>query len=302
MKNIVFAFFSLMLFIVTGCLKDEAPVDFGGITPTIEIKESGIQFFDSAEIDFPEREEGLPPDTIKFKFTVNLASEFPLDEDLTVQLGVDNGALSELNAQGGVQYTLYPEGTYIFENKTLTIPAGSRTADFDIIFFDSSILLSNTSYMLPISILDAEGIAVSGNFGTVFFHSIGVCIAGDYNVVGTRKSYTGPASDSIVSPIVVIIENIAPVKKMKAVTADTVEVAYGDLGSTGWAYIIAFDCDTDEIVGIGPNERMRQNILLNSFIVYDARYDADLKQFYLKTGYKNSSRNERIVEETFTAQ
>ncbi len=304
MKRIIVILSFLTLAIFSGCLKDDAPIDFGSLEPILEIPDGGLTKtnFDEGYLKFSGG------DTITFTFDVNLASVNVRDEDLTVELGVSAAKLSEYNALGtGITFETYPEDGYIFENSTVTIPAGDRTAEVTIKFVESTSLMPNVSYMLPLSILNAEGLDISDNFGTKYFYTLGVCVAGIYQPGGKRIEYAGNASDSVVSSTITLdgtSEKFMSVLSVDAVSdaisADTVQVAYADLGSIGWFYNIVFNCDADSIISVTPNETMRKQIPLNSFVVYEKSYDPVLKQFFLKTGYKSSSRKDRITSEFLT--
>jgi hypothetical protein len=291
MKKIIYSILGISLMASTGCLKDDPPVDFGTVGTIIEIPYSGLQFFTDAALNFTA-------DTISYDFNVNIASPYPLEEDLTVEVGVDEAAIAEYNASGGVQYVVMPSDAYIFTGGSATIPAGSRLADFSIKFVNSASIDPSVNYMLPISILNAEGEEISGNFGTIYYHIIGQCIAGSYSASGTRTNYSGQASGGIVSSVVGI-ENFDPDKTLAPLDPETVTMNYADLGVLGWKYEVVFDCDADEIVSVSPNSAMSLSIFANSFKVFDKTYDPATRTMYLKTGYTNSSGNERIIEETF---
>lgn len=304
MKRIIVILSFLTTAVLIGCLKDDPPIDFGNLQPLLEIPEGGLltNNFDEGYLRFTG-------DTLTYTFSINLASPNVLTEDLTVELAVNPAKVSEYNALGGgITFQNYPDGTFILETSTVTIPAGGRNADVTIKFLDTiEAVLPDVSYMLPLSIVNAEGLSISENFGTKYFYTLGVCVAGFYEPIGKRVNYRGNAADSVFDSETILdgtgdkFMNVLAVDNVvDNISADTVQVPYADLGVNGWNYVIVFNCEADSIVSITPNETMRRGILLNSFVIYQQSYDPVLKQFFIKTGYKNSSRNERVTSEFLT--
>jgi hypothetical protein len=58
---------------------------------------------------------------------------------------------------------------YSFPVKSVTIDAGERLDTLRVIFYPSKIDATK-NYMLPVSIQDAQGENISGNFGAIYFH------------------------------------------------------------------------------------------------------------------------------------
>lgn len=149
--------------VLTGCLKDKPNNDFSTIGTIIEIPYSGLENFGASSLK-------PTADTVTYSFVVNIASTYPLTSDLDVTVGVDENKLKEYNGAGGVQFELLSKTAYDFPVTKATIKAGSRQATFTISFYTKKIDPS-INLMLPISILDAGGKTVSGNFGTIYYHS-----------------------------------------------------------------------------------------------------------------------------------
>jgi len=176
-----------------GCLKDTPPTDFGTLKPIIEL------FYIDANQTAHAGLENFAKDAILtagqtapivINFNANIASVDPLPTDLTVTIAIDDAKRVSFNTGSTTQYTALPAGTYTFPKTTAVIKAGSRLANFTI-SFDPTKIDPTKNYMLPISITDAQGQAISGNFGTIYYHMIGNPIAGNYTWDFTR--YNDPA-------------------------------------------------------------------------------------------------------------
>jgi len=74
------------------------------------------------------------------------------------------------NSSNPVQYDTFPDSLYSFPITSVTIPAGKHLDTLQVYFYPSKIDTTK-NYMLPISIEDAQGQTISGNFGTIYFHT-----------------------------------------------------------------------------------------------------------------------------------
>jgi len=179
----------LLLFALGSCVKDrnDLATDFSTIQPIVEIRDNisgvgndaGLANFGKAALNFTS-----DPDTISFY--VNLASVNVMNHDISVTLGIDDAARVAYNADAlaadpnAVQYDAFPDSAFSFTQTQATIPAGLRVALVSVVFYPSKIPDPTKSYMLPISVTDASGITISGNFGTIYYHVIGNPLAGNY--------------------------------------------------------------------------------------------------------------------------
>lgn len=294
-------------FFLTGCLKDKAPNDFSTVGTIVEIPYSGLEYFSSASLNFTS-------DTITLNFSVNIASPYTLSEALTVQVNVDDTKRTAYNATGGLQYEILPAEAYSFTSTSATIAAGSRLATFSISFYKPAIDPSK-NLMLPITITDAQGKTISGNFGTLYYHAIGNDLAGNYDVEGYRDNFLGgvvyvPGAESSGGYIeggtgVYASSSDLSLNSPKTVLPNSpteCTVGYANLGSATWEYVITYDPTTKQITAVDGNETILTSITANTFKVYDHSYDAALRQIHLLSEYTNSSGNGRLVEETMTKQ
>ncbi len=304
MKQIVkytyYTYLIIILFFIaslSGCIKDRNPgaTDFSNLKPLLEIRDNisgvgndaGLANFSRATLIFLSTE----PDTTGFY--VNIASVNPLTQDLNVTVDIDDAVISSYNATSDVKYEKLPEGSYSFTQKQVTIKAGERVGLFPLILFPDKIDPTK-DYMLPISIKDAQGQAISGNYGTIYYHTIGNPYAGNYSVVGTRTNYTGGASGGVVAGVT-DLAGYSP-KLAAPETKTTVVINYANFGSDA-NYHISFDTTTQTITDVNIDLTGVSNLSVDL-----AEYVAATKTIHIKSHYSNSAGNDRVIEETFTKQ
>ncbi len=166
---------------LTGCLKDSPPNDFSTVKPIVELPYSGFEYFGSDVLSLST----TPQDV---SFTVNVASVYPLTTDLAYTVKVNDAALAAYNASlstSAPHYTRFPDSTYSFTKKAGVIKAGKRLDTIHITFFSNKVDPVQ-NYMLPISLADASGQTISGNFSTHYFHVVGNPLGGSYTWDFTR--------------------------------------------------------------------------------------------------------------------
>jgi len=158
----------LMIILLSACLKDKPAVDFSTVGTIIEIlpvNGGGLENFDAAELNF-DATEALDSAAV----VLNIASPNPLKTALTISVEVNDGMRTAYNSANPVQYDALPDSLYSFPLKTVTIPAGKHLDTLQVYFYPSKIDTTQ-NYMLPVSIHDAQGQTISGNFGTIYFHT-----------------------------------------------------------------------------------------------------------------------------------
>jgi hypothetical protein len=169
MKKIYFFLFVLNMFLLPACLKDNPAVDFstvGTIIEVLPVNGGGLENFSAAELDLD------PADAIdSADIVLNIASPNPLNKTLTISMEVNDALRSEYNTNNTDQYDALPDSVYSFPVTSGTIAAGSRLDTLKVYFYPSKIDTTK-NYMLPVSIKDAQGETISGNFNTVYFHTI----------------------------------------------------------------------------------------------------------------------------------
>lgn len=173
-----------LLFTLGSCVKDRNALatDFSNLQPIVELRDniSGVGN-DAGLANFGKASLNFTSDPYVQSFYVNLASVNVRSQDLKVTLGVDQAALDAYNADPNneIKFEMMPDSLYSFTTTEVTIPSGLRVAKDSVIFYPSKFDPSK-SYMLPISVTDASGLTISGNFGTIYYHIIGNPLAGNY--------------------------------------------------------------------------------------------------------------------------
>ncbi|TAL64437.1 MAG: DUF1735 domain-containing protein [Bacteroidetes bacterium] len=187
MRNKIFkiTFFLAVTLIISSCLKDNVGEDW---TSTLkgkmyaEIWNGGFQSMGLAPV----------PDAVTFRFLVNIASDKPPTQDITVTIAVNSAALDSYNALKGTSYLLYPYIEVL--DPSLTIKAGTRNAYAHVKVWNADQLNACDNYVAPISIMDATGGVIPADPLNVGSRLMGLPIsnpyAGDYHVVGYRKHPT----------------------------------------------------------------------------------------------------------------
>lgn len=188
MKNkfkIVITSLVLVLLISTfnSCIKSrEGRTNFDNLTSFVQIPEGGLANFGNTALNL----DGNPSDS--FQFHVNYAGKNPTSKDLKITLANDPAVIAAYNADPAnkTKYESFPDSIYSLPVKTVTIKAGQNyTEALSLVVFPDKVDPTK-NYMLALTIKDAQGLPVSGNFGTIYYHLVGNPIAGNYNWDFTR--------------------------------------------------------------------------------------------------------------------
>jgi len=308
------------------CVKNrnDGAVDFSQLAPIMQILEGGMKNFSGSALLFPATD---PVDSAYFH--LNYAATTTAPSDITVTLAYDPAALAAYNAANPTStYEAFPDSIWYKAGfpKTVTIKAGQTYSDPIAFAIYPSKIDPSKSYMMPISITNASGVAISGNFGTIFYHVIGNPLAGDYDDLGQRFNYTGsvpwsgpPAGLALATaPGVPCSNPPAPftcgtasttynmITTFAPVTAQTVQGSMGNVpdpaggsayyfvtGNTGFSSI-TYDFSSTFNAGYSNIDRFIRG--------YVAPSPTQKPAFRLITHYNNStggSGSDRIVDESF---
>ncbi len=277
----------LGLIILAGCTKDENANTT--IKPFFIIGEGGLGNFDYATINF----DSVLTDTIKFH--ISYSPVIPFQDDITVSIAVTDTSRVNYNNGSGVKYEAMSSAAYALSQSSVTIKAGEISQELYVVFYKDK-LDTTQNTMLPITITDAQGRDISTSNQTLYCHYIAIPIVGDYSVTGNRTDYFGASSiNNIDTAYDINLE-----KEISIVDANLYDADYANQGSLGWKYLISIDHNLPGGIVVSPNEIMSLSIQPNSFVVFDATYDATTNFIHLKTGYTNSTGDDRIIEENFT--
>ena len=174
--------------------------------------------------------------------------------------------------------------------------------------------------MFPISITDAQGVKISGNFGTIYYHLIGNPLAGKYNLVGTRYNYTGtvayagptgPTTPNIPAGFgsTTNLTALSP-KSASPVDGQTITMSFSNLGfgtAFGYGYLITGNA-TFSAITLGWNDAfVSGDSNIDGFIMsYVPPSPPQKPAFRVVTHYNNNptpgAGNDRIIDEAFVHQ
>jgi hypothetical protein len=169
---------------LSACIKDyrKNETNLSNLQATANIVEGGLYQFSAQALLFPATDL---VDTALFHINYAATNVAPADE--TFSIAIDPAALTAYNGLGGVQYLPLPDSCFIFTATSAVVAKGQTySAGIPVIVYPSKIDPTK-NYMLPISIKQApQGVILSSNISTVYFHFIGNPIAGTYEQYWTR--------------------------------------------------------------------------------------------------------------------
>ena len=314
--------FSIVAFTlsITGCLKDDPNVDLSNVKPTAEISSgslvsdnspiSGLSYFKSATLPSFSKDTSCNcylPDTVTCN--VNITGEFPPAKDVAVTLGIDDAKRVMYNslATSTVQYEAAPDSIYTLLTKSVLVKAGSRLAKVSIVFYPDKID-PTTSYLFPVSIIDASGTLISGNLGTVYFHNLGNPLAGAYSVIGTRYNYTGSVPWSgppaAVPAGYTATTDLTTTKSASPDNTTTMEVPLANI-SPDYTYKITYNAATQSISVTYSDAVLAYSNIETYVVSFTPPSNTQKASFHIITHYNNAAGgagNDRIMDETFVHQ
>jgi hypothetical protein len=149
--------FVFVLLTLTSCLKKDDIPDLSAVDPVIEFPLGGPGM---------KRNNLTAPATsvVDTVIALNIASPDPLNKDVTVSIKADPAIVTAYNTANGTTYTAIPDNLFQLESTDITIRAGYRVGRIKVkIKFNQFDLTKK--YMLALSISNAPGLIISGNFG-----------------------------------------------------------------------------------------------------------------------------------------
>ncbi|HVG42419.1 MAG TPA: DUF1735 domain-containing protein, partial [Chitinophagaceae bacterium] len=187
MKRIFFnnAWLVLTLCIVatlTSCLKDKGYEDneYGAVRNTeggkfVSIRGAGLSNFSKSSLQV----NSTKTDTIRYDVFVDLDYAVATTSPITVTLGLDNSKIGTYNTANSKNFQPVTSAMVKILNPTLTIPAGERTAKTTLEVYQNKFDPSK-SYLIPLTIMSADGATLSSNLNTRYINVIGNPLAGTY--------------------------------------------------------------------------------------------------------------------------
>ena len=284
--------FLVALVFLVACVKT-APnyTDFSDIKPIAELFTGGP----TVNLAYIAT-QSTPTD---YTIEVNLASPNAASKPIPVTLALDTADFNEMNDSLGDIYTLLPASFYTVANWTVTIDTGHLASLH--VEVNSSLLDTNHLYVLPLKIVSAPGLTISGNFGNGYWQMIAANpYVGLYHSVGYKKDVG--VITNINQDRYLYFADPNPVLGLGYVGMNTVIGQAGD-DVTYIDYGIAMDLTVDPAsdtvaVTSDPNQGARGKIPLfnNGACVYDPV----AKVFTLNYAYVNAYGNTDSIHEVLT--
>jgi hypothetical protein len=177
MRN--YLFLIVIVFVAGSCVKTAKDyTNFSDIKPIAELFTGGP----AVNLAYIATQSGTTDYTIE----VNLASPDSAWQALPVTLAVDTADFNEMNDSLSDIYTLLPSSMYTVADWTVTIAKGQHLGSLHV-EVNSSMLDSNHMYVLPLRIVSAPGLTISGNFGNGYWQMIAANpYVGLYHSVGYK--------------------------------------------------------------------------------------------------------------------
>lgn len=172
----------LMALAFSSCLKDKGYDDglYGAVRNTeggkyVSIRASGLGNVSKSNVLINTSSTDI--DTVDVNIDLDYAEK--TTTAITVKIGIDNAKIASYNTDYSANFSATTSDMARLDQTELTIPAGERTVKARLLI-DQSKFDPTTSYMIPVTILEASGASLSSNLSTKYFNIIGNPIAGDY--------------------------------------------------------------------------------------------------------------------------
>ena len=284
--------FLLVAFVFYSCVKT-APnyTDFSDIKPIAELYTGGP----AVNLAYIAT-QATPTD---YTIEVNLASPNAASKPIPVTLAIDTADFNEMNDSVGDIYTLLPSSFYTVQSWTVTIDTGHLASLH--VEVNSALLDTNHLYVLPLKIVSAPGLTISGNFGNGYWQMIAANpFVGLYHSVGYKLD-VGVVTN-INQDKYLYFADPNPALGLGYVGTNTVIGQAGD-DVTYIDYGIAMDLTVDPVsdtvaVTSDPNQGARGKIpLFNNGVCV---YDPVGKVFTLNYAYVNAYGNTDSIHEVLT--
>ena len=172
--------FLIVIVVFTGsCVKTASNyTNFSDIKPIAELFTGGP----TVNLAYIATQSGTTDYTIE----VNLASPDSAWQALPMTLAVDTADFNEMNDSLSDIYTLLPSTMYTVADWTVTVAKGQHLGSLHV-EVNSSMLDTNHLYVLPLKIVSAPGLTISGNFGNGYWQMIAANpYVGLYHSVGYK--------------------------------------------------------------------------------------------------------------------
>jgi len=166
----------------TSCLKDKGydEGEYGAVRGTeggkyVSLRTAGLSNFSKSSLII----NSTKTDTIRYDIFIDVDYETATNSPITFTLGVDNSKIAPYNASAGTNFQAASPTMFKILTPTVTIPASERSAKVTVEVYQNKFDPA-TSYIIPITILSADGASLSSNLSTKYVNIIGNPLAGSY--------------------------------------------------------------------------------------------------------------------------
>lgn len=256
-------------------------------TPSFYFLNGGVTNLDKTALLFSSS------DTLRYNIVIS--STYHVSSNTLVTVAAADQSRIDYNTSFGTDYQQMPSSAYSFQD-TITANPSSITDTITVTIYKHA-LPRDLSYMLPIQIISAGNNDISPGSSVIYLNTFNTLLPGIYSATGTKIMYNGDAADSNINST----DSFALIKSLVPTNNLVGQLDYADLGANGWKYILGFSTE-DSTFFAAPNNIILNSVQSGSFRVLASSLDSTTKNIYIKTSYKNSAGNERIVEESLTLQ
>lgn len=237
----IVSFLASVLFL-NSCLKDNVGMDW-----TSDLK--GKMYAEVWKGGFSALSLQPVPDSVDFKFLVNIATDALPTKDITLTLAVNPDAVTGYNKLKTANYQLYP---YIrIVNPTVVIKAGTRNAYVHVKVWNANLLSACDNFMAPISITAATGGVIPSDALNQGSRLMALPIANKYQ--GTYHAYGYFKHPTAASSRYIDLD-----KDYSTLTCKSV---HGDLADLGPDYNMDLIVDESKVVMVGTKSTYKVTII-----------------------------------------
>lgn len=272
----------------SACLKDDAHfTDFSKVGTVVELLDANTDVISTDPTLLGLTAAGLTFSTTPADVTtrVNVAAPYALSTALNVTLSVDKAAfVAWKKLKQDSIYDLLPDSCFTVPSAGITIPANQNVGSF-VVKVNSSKVDLNHSYVLPVSISDASGQNISGNFKTILYSiSVKNIYDGTYSAKGTLDRQGNPT------------QNITQDVVLSTVNGTTSYTQAPYFNQVGVALLVRVNADNTVTILPDPT----QAIQIKATAGKVSTYDPAKKQFHLYYNYVNGSGLSRVFDFIYT--
>ena len=230
--------------------------------------------------------------------TVNLviSSTYLVPSDVKVTIAPADQFRTTYNSVYSTNYQAMPANAYTLQTTSIF---DSTVFETITISFYKNQIPANQQFMLPVQITDASGKAINDGTSVIYLSTSNNILSGRYTSFISRVNYNGDSSGNDVSST----DTLSISKSLVPDNSTVSEIDYADLGSNGWKYVISnIDDNFNFKFSVTANNVILNSVQQNSFKILGSSFDSATKKIYIKSTYKNTTGNQRVVEETLNLQ